>query len=105
MRHSSIWMIGFVSISALGLAACDVDKTEEGELPDVDVSVDGGELPNYEVETADVEVEQDKRTVTVPDVDVDTEEREITVPDIDVEMPGESEARKQADVATPEEQR
>ena len=105
MPRSSIWMIGFLSTAALGLAACDVDKTEEGELPDVDVSVDGGELPNYEVETADVELKQKKSTVTVPDVDVDTEEREITVPDIDIEMPGESEQSKQADVATPEEQR
>lgn len=36
-----------VSAVALALGACDVNKTEEGELPSVDA--DGGELPEYDV--------------------------------------------------------
>jgi len=54
---------------ALGLSACDVDQTEEGELPEVDV--DGGNMPEYDVETADVDVGTEEVTVDVPDVDVD----------------------------------
>lgn len=53
---------------ALGLAACDVDQTEEGEMPDVDVQ--GGNMPEYDVETADVDVGTEEKTVEVPDVDV-----------------------------------
>jgi hypothetical protein len=55
--------------ATLGLAACDVDQTEEGALPDVDV--EGGNLPEFDVETADVEVGTEEMTVDVPTVDVD----------------------------------
>lgn len=57
---------------ALGLAACDVDQTQEGEMPEV--NVEGGQLPEYDVETADVDVGTKETTVEVPDVD-------ITMPD------------------------
>ena len=59
---------------ALGLAACDVDQTEEGEMPEV--KVEGGNMPEYDVETADVDVGTKEKTVEVPDVD-------ITMPDAD----------------------
>lgn len=51
---------------ALGMTACDVDQTEEGEMPDV--QVEEGQLPEYDVQPAEVEVTED--TVTVPDVDI-----------------------------------
>lgn len=63
--------------SLLFMASCDVTKEEAGEAPDIDVQVDGGELPEYNVEG--------------PEVDVGTEEKEITVPDIDIELPSEDE--------------
>jgi hypothetical protein len=56
---------------ALGLAACTVDQTEEGELPDVDV--DAGELPEYDVQPADVDVNWDTTTVRTPDIDITTD--------------------------------
>ena len=59
-----------VVVAALGMAACDVDQTEEGSLPDVDVSAEGGNMPEYDVETADVDVGTKEKTVEVPDVDV-----------------------------------
>ena len=62
--------------ATLGLAACDIDQTEEGALPDVDVSAEGGNLPEFDVETADV--------------DVGTEEATIEVPTVDVDMPGDA---------------
>ena len=31
-----------------GIAACDVDQTQEGDLPDVDV--EGGQVPEYDVD-------------------------------------------------------
>lgn len=59
---------------AMGLAACDVDQTEEGELPEV--TVEGGNMPEYDVETADVDVGTREETIEVPEVD-------ITMPDAD----------------------
>jgi hypothetical protein len=57
---------------AIGLAACDVDQTKEGEMPEVEVKE--GQLPEYDVETADVDVGTKETTVEVPDV-------KITMPD------------------------
>lgn len=51
------------------LAACEVEKTQEGEMPDVEVS--GGQVPKYDVDGPDVEVGTKKKEVTVPTVDVD----------------------------------
>ena len=53
----------------LGLSACDVEQTEEGEMPEVDV--DAGELPEYDVDTADVDIDTEEKTVEVPVVDVE----------------------------------
>ncbi len=66
-------VMAFAMTSALALAACDVDQTEEGALPDV--TVEGGNMPEYDVETADVDVGVE----TVP----------VAVPDVDIEMPDE----------------
>lgn len=55
--------------AALGLAACDVEQTEEGEMPEV--NVEGGNMPEYDVDTADVNVETEERTVEVPVIDVE----------------------------------
>ena len=57
--------------SSLALAACDVDQTKEGELPDVDVNATGGQLPEYNVETPTVTVGSENKTVEVPTVDVE----------------------------------
>jgi hypothetical protein len=59
-----------VPMLALGFAACDVKKTQEGEMPKV--SVEGGQAPKYDVDAPEVKVEQEKKTITVPDVDIVT---------------------------------
>lgn len=51
----------------LGLAACDVEQTEEGEMPEIE----GGNLPEYDVDTADVDVDMGTKQVEVPTMDVD----------------------------------
>lgn len=54
-----------IPLAAFALSACDVDQTEEGEFPDIEV--EEGELPEYDVDS-DVEITED--TVTVPDIDI-----------------------------------
>jgi len=79
-------------MSAMALASgslligCTVEQTEEGELPDVDMQVEGGNMPKYDVDAAEVEVGSRPAQVTVPtmDVDVGSEEKTVRVPTIDI---------------------
>lgn len=66
MTSKKLLTLLIAPLFAVGMSACDVDQTEEGEAPDVEVQE--GELPAYDVEGPDVEVTED--TVTVPEVDV-----------------------------------
>lgn len=78
-------------VSALAIAACEVDVEDDGELPnvDVDVSADSGKLPEVEVRGPDVKFGKKDVEVEVPDVDVTTEKKTVTVPTVDVELPPE----------------
>lgn len=90
----------FVLLLALGLTlstGCRVRQTEEGEMPDVDVEMKGGNVPEYDVDAADVDVKGRETEVTVPDVDVKTEKRKVTVPDVDVNMPPDEKANDEND--------
>ena len=78
MRHNLI-ILACLAILALPLAACSVEQTDEGEMPEVEVR--GGEMPEYDVDTAEVEV--------------DTETREIEVPEVDIKSPEEAEAEEE----------
>jgi hypothetical protein len=76
MKSKYKWLIpGAVLLTTLGMAGCDVEKTEEGSLPDVEV--EGGNMPEYDVDA--------------PEVDVGTKEKTVTVPDVDVTMPDDDE--------------
>ena len=72
-----------VAVLVLPMTACTVKKTEEGELP----KVEGGKLPEYEVQPAEVEISSTPVEVTVPDVDVSTEKKTVEVPDVDIKTP------------------
>lgn len=73
------------------VSSCNVKKEEKGELPDVDVDVtaDAGELPEYEVNWADIDVGTTTKMVEIPKVIVVMEEEKVEVPVIEVDMPGE----------------
>ena len=71
----------------LGVALVDIDQTEEARLPDVDISVEGGNMPEFEAEVGSIEVTEE--TMTVPDVEVTVEETEVTVPGLEIVSPDE----------------
>jgi hypothetical protein len=86
--------------SVLAISGCEIEKTEDGEMPDVDVQADAGQMPKYDVDVrktqdgrmpdVDVDVEGGKLPqydVDGPDVDVHMEEKTIKVPDVDVDYP------------------
>ncbi len=60
-----------IAAGCLAFAACDVDQTKEGDMPEVDVNASGGQLPEYNVEGPSVNVGTENKTVEVPTVDVD----------------------------------
>lgn len=90
-----VGVIALAIVAWLGFMLIDVDQTQEGELPsvDVDVEADGGELPEYDADVGEVVVGTTEETVDVPDVDVDVdmEETEVDVPVIGIETPEEQE--------------
>ena len=57
--------------TSLVMGACTAEVEDEGSLPDVDVQ--GGDMPNVDVDPADVDVTTgtDTSMVVTPDVDVD----------------------------------
>jgi len=71
------------------LVACDIDKVEEGESPEMDVDVDyeSGDMPEYDVDWANVDVNTTTKTVQVPKVQVIMEEETVEVPSLDVNIP------------------
>ncbi|MFP5272272.1 hypothetical protein [Coleofasciculus sp.] len=66
---------------------CRVEKEQAGEAPEVDVNVDPGKVPEYEVEGPEVDVGTQEKTITVPEVEVTQEEKTITAPDVDIKPP------------------
>ena len=66
--------IAAVFVIAFGIFFFDFDVTEEARLPDVDVNVEGGNLPEIEVQSGEIEVGTEQMTVTVPTVDIQSAE-------------------------------
>ena len=56
----------------LGIVGCKVNKTQEGKLPEVNVSAKGGQMPEYNVQGPKVDVASKNETVKVPTVKVKT---------------------------------
>ena len=57
MKTTSVIAVIVAAIAiGFGVYMIDIDQTEEGSLPDVDVSVDGGNMPEFDADVGDVEV-------------------------------------------------
>ncbi|WP_265570180.1 hypothetical protein [Sphingomicrobium nitratireducens] len=74
--NSLLWIILVAVVIFAILWATDIiDFAAKGDLeaPDVDVSVEGGEVPNIDADVADIDVGTETKNVTVevPDVDIE----------------------------------
>ena len=81
--------------TTLVLTNCEVEQTRETELPDVEVDVEAGQLPAYDVDWADVNVGTRTKMVKVPKVIVTMEETEVEVPYLDIDMPNQGEDKEE----------
>ena len=68
----------------------NVNQTREAELPNVDVTAEGGQTPAFDVDSKEVVVGTTETNVSVPEVDVKTEEQTVDVPAIGVKDDGEN---------------
>lgn len=74
-------VLGAVVIAAVAVFLIwftDVDQTEETRLPSV--TIEGGNLPEYKVETGSVNVEERSVEVPVPEVELKMNEEKVDVP-------------------------
>lgn len=69
MRNRT-WMLAGLLAAGMAVGACTAEVEEAGKAPDVDVSVDPGQMPNVDVDPAKVEVGTDTQQVVTPEVNV-----------------------------------
>ncbi len=95
MIKTAVATLALASIAALGLSACDVKKTQEGNITVPKYEVEKKQsgdvtLPKYDVTAPDVKVTTTEKTITVPTVK--TEEKTIELPKVEVTTAKEKEA-------------
>lgn len=71
-----IGAIAAVAMLLFGVYMVDVEQTEEARLPDVDVTVEGGNVPEFDAEVGDIDVGSEEVTVDVPTIDIESPEEE-----------------------------
>ena len=61
---------GIVAIIAVafGIYMVDIDQTQDAALPEV--SIEGGQMPEFDAEVGDVSVTEEEVTVTVPEINI-----------------------------------
>lgn len=93
----NIIIVACAVAASFGLAACDVQKTQEGNVtvPKYEVNqTQKGDvtIPKYDVTPPDIDVTKKEVEVTVPKVT--TEKETVTVPSVDIKTGGERTAEK-----------
>lgn len=87
---------GLVTLAAIGLVACDVEKTREGNVTvpkyEVKKTQEGDvTLPKVDVDAPSVNVTSKEKVIEVPKIE--KKEKTVVVPSIDVVPAGEKEAK------------
>jgi hypothetical protein len=80
----------FIPFAALLVlpVGCRIEQERAAELPDVNVQVEPGQLPKYDIKGPDVNVRTVEETIVVPQVKIVQEKQTVQVPYIDVNLPG-----------------
>lgn len=74
------------ALLTVATTGCKVTKTQEGEMPKVEVK--GGQVPKYDVKGPTVDVKTQTKEINVPtDVTVQTKKKEIKLPEVSVTPP------------------
>ncbi|MCK0121768.1 hypothetical protein MWU61_14545 [Loktanella sp. F6476L] len=79
--------VAAIAVIAFAVFMVDVDQTQEAALPDVDIDVEGGQLPEFDAEVGSISVGETDVKVEVPDVEITTNTETVTVPTLNIEAP------------------
>jgi hypothetical protein len=69
---SNVYKILALSSVCLAVAGCQVNKTQSGKLPKVEMKTSEGQLPAYNIQGPDVQVGSKTKSFNVPTVHVTT---------------------------------
>ena len=78
-------LLVLAALVAWALGLFSVSQTDKGALPSVSIDAKGGDLPSFDVDTADVDVGTTKTKVEVPTIEVETKNTTVEVPTISVD--------------------
>lgn len=97
MKKANALVAALVAAASLGMAGCDVRKTQDGNVTVPKYEVEKKQsgdvtLPKYDVTAPDVNVKKKDVEVTVPKVT--TEKETVTVPSVEVKT-GQEKAAEQ----------
>lgn len=77
MKIASILAVVVAAVAiGFGIFMVDIDQTEEASLPDVDVSVEGGNMAEFDAEVGDIETGTEEITMEVPTVEFESPEED-----------------------------
>lgn len=77
MKIASILAIVVAAVAiGFGVYMVDIDQTQEASLPDVDVSVEGGNMPAFDAEVGDIETGTEQITMEVPTIEFESPEED-----------------------------
>lgn len=82
MARKLLVVLVVLVVIAIGLFATGfwkVEQTKEGELPDVNITAEGGQLPEFNVESKEVVVGTTETNIEVPKVETETKKVEVPV--------------------------
>ena len=65
-----------VAVVGLGIYLVDIEQTEEAALPDIDLTVEGGNMPEFDAEVGDIEIGSEEVTLDVPTIDLQSPEEQ-----------------------------
>ncbi|MFD2256418.1 hypothetical protein ACFSSA_07015 [Luteolibacter algae] len=68
ITHTSLKALP-IFFAAVALSSCDVEKTQDGEMPEVKVEGEA-KLPKYDVDAPDVDIKKKKVEMEVPTIEV-----------------------------------
>ena len=77
MKVMSVIAVAVAAVAiGFGVYMVDIDQTEEASLPDVELSVEGGNMPAFDAEVGDIETGTEEVTMEVPTIDIESPEED-----------------------------
>lgn len=75
MKTGTILAVAVAAVAiGFGVYMIDIEQTQEASLPDIDMSIEGGNLPEFEAEVGTIETGTEEITMDVPTIEFQSPE-------------------------------